>query len=52
MSLRKAIDAHCKSCIYDEIEPGRWKQQVGACTVTKCPLWPVRPRSSKPLVSS
>lgn len=43
LSLREAIDAKCKACIYDEAEPGRWRQQVAACTVTSCPLHPVRP---------
>jgi hypothetical protein len=43
LSLREAIDAKCKACIFDETEPGRWRQQVAACSVTSCPLYPVRP---------
>lgn len=45
ISLREAIDAKCKDCIYDEGARGlgRWKQQVAACTVTRCPLYAVRP---------
>lgn len=43
LSLREAVDAKCRECIYDELEPGRWKQQVAACTATSCPLYPVRP---------
>ena len=47
LSLRSAIDAHCRNCIYD---PGRgngaWREQVDRCSSTNCALWPVRPRSS------
>lgn len=43
-SLREAIDNKCRSCIYDPAAPGRWRQQVEACTVTACPLFAVRPR--------
>jgi len=46
MSLRKAINNKCKECIYDEKGGGTWRQQVEACTATKCPLYPVRPVSS------
>lgn len=45
LSLRKAINDMCKSCIYDEFGQGNWRQQVTACTVTTCPLYPVRPVS-------
>lgn len=46
MSLRKAIDMKCKDCIYDpKSGMGTWRQQVEGCTVVKCPLWPVRPKS-------
>ncbi len=45
-SLRKAVDLKCKDCSYDPLEPGRWRQQVEACTVTDCALWPLRPRSA------
>ncbi len=42
-SLRKAIDATCKSCIYDELSGlGTWREQIARCTCTDCPLWPVR----------
>lgn len=45
-SLRKSINEHCKSCTYDPHSGmGTWRQQVEACTVTKCNLWPVRPVS-------
>ena len=43
-SLRKAINAHCKACIYDpNARTGTWRQQVEACTVKRCDLYPVRP---------
>lgn len=45
-SLRSAIDAKCKDCIYDDLERGRWREQVDACTVTECPLHAVRTRST------
>lgn len=44
MSLRAAINRHCKSCIYDPACPGTWRAQVAACTVTACALWPHRPK--------
>lgn len=46
VSLRTAINAKCRECIYDPMVPGRWRQQVAACTVVRCPLWPVRPKSA------
>jgi hypothetical protein len=42
-SLRKAIDAKCKECIYDPCQNGTWRQQVEACTSPSCPLFSVRP---------
>ena len=47
MGLRSAIDEKCKDCIYDPAIPGRWREQVEACTCTDCPLHPYRPRSNK-----
>jgi len=47
MSLRAAINAKCKECIYDPIAGrGTWRQQVEACTSRACPLFSVRPTSS------
>lgn len=43
-SLKKAIAAKCKDCIYDQAIAGSWLTQVEACTsVNSCALWPVRP---------
>lgn len=41
-SLRAAIDAKCKDCVYDPLERGGWRQQVDACGCTSCPLYDVR----------
>ena len=43
LSLRAAIDAKCKSCIYDQGHGGTWREQVGECGSSNCPLHPVRP---------
>lgn len=48
MSLRKAIDAKCKDCIYDpKSGGGTWREQIAQCSCSDCPLWPYRtaPRS-------
>ena len=52
ISLRAAINAKCKQCIYDpQSGLGTWRQQVGACTVVRCPIWEVRPLpATQPLV--
>lgn len=44
-SLRKAIDQHCRDCIYDPNARGAWREQVTACTSPNCALYPVRPLS-------
>ena len=46
MSLRAAINAKCKDCIYDDCAPGNWRQQVTECTIRTCSLWEYRPKSS------
>jgi hypothetical protein len=44
--LRKSINDKCKECCYHPTNPGgSWRQQVEACTVTRCALWEVRPKS-------
>ena len=45
MSLRKAINDHCKSCSYDELDKGTWRYQVQHCGVSKCELYDVRPKT-------
>jgi hypothetical protein len=47
LSLRDAIDAFCKDCIYDPGNGnGGWREQVDGCSSTNCPLHAVRPRST------
>lgn len=44
LSLRDAINAKCRECIYDPLSGmGTWREQVGGCTSPTCPLYPVRP---------
>lgn len=51
-SLRKIIDRHCKTCIYDPKAAGTWKQQVSLCTVTTCALYSARPVTKAPIPES
>ena len=48
MSLRKAINQKCKSCIHDPLSVGTWRQQVFLCSVKSCPLWELRAKPSSP----
>jgi len=43
MSMRKAINNHCKKCIYDEYSEGTWRAQVEGCTSKDCSLYQLRP---------
>lgn len=43
LTRQQAINAHCRSCICDEDNGGRWTEQVGVCSSTDCPLWQYRP---------
>jgi hypothetical protein len=46
-SMRAAINAMCKACIYDPIGgQGTWRQQTEACTSKSCPLYDYRPVSA------
>lgn len=44
-SRKLSIDAYCYDCSYDKLGAGTWRQQVEACTHTKCPLFNHRPMS-------
>jgi hypothetical protein len=45
ISLRAAVNAKCKDCIYDpKCGGGTWREQVAQCSELNCPLWPVRPQ--------
>lgn len=46
-SLRAAIDAKCRDCIYDPGGGGTWREQVQACSSGNCPLHPLRPISAR-----
>ena len=44
LSLRAAINAMCKSCLYDPGNGnGAWRAQIEACSSSNCALHPVRP---------
>jgi hypothetical protein len=44
LSLRAAINAMCRSCLYDPGNGnGGWREQVEVCSSSNCPLHPVRP---------
>ena len=51
-SLRKRINRHCKSCTYDDLAAGTWRQQVTHCGVKSCALYDVRPKSTRPIPES
>jgi hypothetical protein len=51
-SLRKRINQHCKSCVYDQNAAGTWRQQVTLCSVKSCALYDVRPKSTRPIPES
>lgn len=52
MSLRKAINENCKSCIYDDLAAGTWRQQVTLCSVKSCALYEVRPKTTSTIPES
>lgn len=43
LNYRAAVDAMCKMCIYDPLSRGTWREQVGECSSSNCPLHPLRP---------
>ena len=47
VSLRAAINQHCRNCLYDKVSGvGSWRQQVEACSAKTCALYSVRPKST------
>jgi hypothetical protein len=52
MSLRKAINQMCKSCIHDPLSPGTWRQQVFFCSAKSCPLWDIRAKPTSAIPQS
>lgn len=52
-SRKRAIEQHCKECIYDQKGgTGTWREQTQNCTATQCALWPFRPKPTKTLGSA
>lgn len=47
MSLRQAINAKCRDCIYDPLDTGTAAQQIACCVDSHCPLHSVRPITTK-----
>lgn len=46
-SMRAAVNAKCRDCIYDPLSGlGTWRAQVALCGSLACPLHPVRPLPS------
>ncbi len=46
--MRGKVNAKCIECIYDDIGGGgSWRNQAENCTCLTCPLYSVRPVSSK-----
>jgi hypothetical protein len=43
MSKTKSLHEMCKSCIYDPLDKGTWREQVENCASQSCPLWQHRP---------
>lgn len=52
MSMRRAIDQMCKSCIYDDFQPGTWRAQTENCVSSTCPLFKFRPLSKETLAKN
>ena len=48
-SFKSAVAKHCKSCVFDSRAAGTWRQQVTLCSVKKCDLWPLRPKTTNPI---
>lgn len=47
LTIRQAINANCKECIYDPAEKGNWVEQVEACNITKCAFYEHRKLTAK-----
>lgn len=43
-AYKAAIEAMCKTCIFDPNCPGTWREQVRDCTSPNCPLYELRPQ--------
>ena len=45
-TLKQAVKANCKDCIYDPGAGGNFLEQIEACTITSCHLHEHRPITS------
>ena len=43
---QQAINAMCKSCVYDDQANGTWREQTEGCGIPSCPLYELRPVSA------
>lgn len=46
-SYKKSVENFCRDCCYDPTEAGSWRKQVEDCTITKCALYDVRPKTTE-----
>lgn len=51
-NFKACISAYCKACIYDNAEPGSWREQTENCKVTQCELWTVRPMTTATIAAN
>ncbi len=42
-TLRNAVNAKCKECVFDPHALGNWREQVADCRGVNCPLYSLRP---------
>jgi hypothetical protein len=49
LTRKQAINANCRSCVYDPANGGNWRQQVTLCACRDCALWLWRPVSRSDL---
>jgi len=48
----EAINAKCRSCLYDPVLIESWRSQIDRCETSWCPLFCYRPRLiGKPIVA-
>ncbi len=45
--FRGKVNAMCARCIYDPYQDGTWRSQVEQCTSVDCPLFSIRPTTTK-----
>jgi hypothetical protein len=43
LSLRIAINAKCRDCMFDPLGRGTWREQIASCESSNCALHDIRP---------